>query len=77
MAHAAGLLQDSLNGLNLRQFFVMHCRDGLLTSKGANVGQISDEVAKLGREMTVGRGHQLFGYGEAPDSFYLILKVCI
>lgn len=74
MAQSAGLLQDSLTGLSLHQFFVMHCSQNLLTA-GFDVEQITREVVKLGVERRIAAGQRLFTFGEVPDTFYLILKV--
>ncbi|KAF6261741.1 hypothetical protein COO60DRAFT_1699671 [Scenedesmus sp. NREL 46B-D3] len=73
MAQAAGLLKESLTGLTLQQFFDMHCSQALLTS-GVNVGVITREVGKLGLLRQLPAGQRLFSFGDAPDSFFLILK---
>lgn len=74
MAQSAGLLQDSLTGLTLHQFFSMHCSQALLTA-GVDVDQIVQEVEKLGVEKLIGADQRLFTFGEQPDTFYLILRV--
>lgn len=75
MAQAAGLLDESLTGLSLQQFFTMHTSQALLTRQVDDVDLITQEVAKHSVERRLGPGHRLFSFGEAPDSFYLILKV--
>eukprot|EP00878_Enallax_costatus_P013193 GHUV01013790.1.p1 GENE.GHUV01013790.1~~GHUV01013790.1.p1 ORF type:complete len:1035 (+),score=287.38 GHUV01013790.1:628-3732(+) len=73
MAQSAGLLQDSLTGLTLHQFFSMHCSQALLTA-GVDVEQIVAEVQKLGVERHIAPGQRLFSFGEVPETFYLILR---
>jgi len=75
MAQAAGLLDESLTGLSLQQFFAMHASQAMLARQSDDVDQITQEVAKHSVERRLGPGHRLFSFGEAPDSFYLILKV--
>ncbi|KAF8062987.1 hypothetical protein HT031_003826 [Scenedesmus sp. PABB004] len=73
MAQAAGLLRQGLTGLDLRQFFEMHCSQALLTA-GVDAARITAEVAKLGVPRSLSPGQRLFSFGEEPNSFYLILK---
>ena len=76
MAEALGMLQDSLSGMSLQQFFAMHCKEGLLTSQGVDaidVSQIAAEVAKLGQQRRLVQGERLFSF-EFPESPGALLK---
>ena len=76
LAEAYGLLQEPLTGLSLQQFLAMHCQEALLT-RGIDVGAVTAEVAKLAVQRHVAEGHTLFSFGEVPDSFFLMLQVCV
>lgn len=75
LAESYGILQEPLTGLTLAQFLAMHCSEALLT-RGIDVDAVTAEVSKLAVVREVAEGQQLFSFGEVPESFYLILKVC-
>jgi hypothetical protein len=74
MAQASGLLREGLTGLTLRQFLAMHLAQ-CSAIPGADVDDITAELAARGTERRLPPGARVFSWGDQPDSFFLVLKV--